>query len=143
MSLVEDILGKVLEKAGVGDSGGGSDSPLMSMLLPLVLSMLGSGGLSNILDKMRAGGMSAQADSWVGGGENLPITADQAREVVGSDQVSEIAGKLGLPEDQTAALLADALPQVADQVSPKGALPDAAGVDDAIGAPQRRGRRRR
>ena len=144
MSLVEDILGKVLEKAGVGGSEGGSDNPLMSILLPLLLSMLGGGGLSSILDKMRAQGLTAEADSWVSTGTNLPITADQARSVVGADQISELAGRLGISEDQTAGLLAEALPQVVDRVSPAGELPDQADVDDAIGAPERRrGRRRR
>ena len=128
MSALEDILGTVVDKA-VGDE---DKAKLVETLLPLVVSLLASGGLEEILGKMKEQGLSSQADSWVGGGENKSISGDQAKKVVGDDEVKRIAGQIGLPEDQTADLIAKALPLAVDQASPDGDLPDAAAVDEAL-----------
>ncbi len=128
MSALEDILGTVVDKA-VGDE---DKAKLVETLLPLVVSLLASGGLEEILGKMKDQGLSSQADSWVGGGENKSISGDQAKKVVGDDEVKRIAGQIGLPEDQTADLIAKALPLAVDQASPDGDLPDAAAVDEAL-----------
>jgi hypothetical protein len=57
---------------------------------------------------------------------------------VGGDQVKALADRAGISEDQAASVLAGALPQVADEVSPGGRLPDSAGVDDAMRKPRRK-----
>lgn len=133
MSVLEDILGKVAEKAIGGDSDGGSDKEkLIAALVPIVISMLANGGLEKILGKMRKQGLSAEADSWVSDGENISISPEQATEVVGSDQVKKIAEQVGVPEDTAAKMIADALPQVVDKVSPEGKEPLADEVGKAL-----------
>jgi uncharacterized protein YidB (DUF937 family) len=146
-SMLEDILGGALGQAGIGgessEGGLSTGGGLVGMLLPAVSGMLANGGLSNILGKMQSEGLSAQADSWVGDGENLPISPEQAKQVVGAEQVQALASQAGLSEDQAATVLADALPQVVDEVSPEGRLPDTATVDDAFRKPRRKRRRGR
>lgn len=133
MSVLEDILGKVAEKALGGDEKGGSDKEkLIAVLLPIVISMLADGGLEKILGKMRKQGLSAEADSWVSKGDNKPISPEQAQEVVGSDKVKQIAERVGVSEDQAAKLVAEALPQVVDEVSPQGSEPLADEVGKAL-----------
>jgi uncharacterized protein YidB (DUF937 family) len=41
--------------------------------------------------------------SWISQGQNLPITADQIHQVLGSDTVKNLAAKMGLPADKIAA----------------------------------------
>ncbi len=129
MSVLEDILGKVVEKAVGGDA---DKAKVIQALIPIVVAMLADGGLEKILDKMRSQGLSSQADSWIGDGGNESITGDQAREVIGSDKVAKVAEDTGLPEDQAADLIAEALPEVIDKVSPEGEQPLADQVGKAL-----------
>lgn len=129
MSVLEDILGKVVEKAVGGDS---DKAKVVQALIPVVVALLANGGLEKILGKMRAQGLSSQADSWVGDGGNESISGDQAKEILGSDQVAKIAEQTGLPEGQAADLVAEALPEVIDKVSPQGSEPLADEVGKAL-----------
>jgi uncharacterized protein YidB (DUF937 family) len=129
VSVLEDVLGSVVTKA----LGGGSDKEkLVKTLLPVVIALLANGGLKKIIDAMNKQGMEKQANSWVGDGENLPITPDQATKVVGESQIKDISEKIGLPEDETAKLVAEALPQVVDKASPEGKEPEDAEVDKTL-----------
>ncbi len=129
MSVLEDILGKVVEKAVGGDS---DKAKVVQALIPVVVALLANGGLEKILGKMRAQGLTSQADSWVGDGGNESISGDQAKEILGSDQVAKIAEQTGLPEGQAADLVAEALPEVIDKVSPQGSEPLADEVGRAL-----------
>ena len=131
MSALEDILSGAIGKA-LGAEDGDTKSQMIKLLLPLVIGLVSSGGLGKILDSMRKEGLTAQADSWVGGGENLPITGDQAKAVVGDDEVKKIAEQIGVDEGQAADLIAEALPQVVDKVSPEGDAPEGDAVDKIL-----------
>jgi uncharacterized protein YidB (DUF937 family) len=64
--------------------------------------------------------------SWIGTGQNLPITADQLRQVLGNDTVRQIAAKYNIPIDQVSEVLAHQLPLAVDQASPDSKLPHTA-----------------
>lgn len=127
MSVIEDILGKVVEKAVGGDA---DKAKVITAMIPIVMALLADGGLEKILDKMRSQGLGSQADSWVGSGGNESISGEQAKELLGSDQVAKVAEQTDLPEDKAADLIAEALPEVIDKVSPKGKQP----LGDEVGA---------
>ena len=129
MSVIEDILGKVVEKAVGGDA---DKAKVIQALIPIVVALLADGGLEKILDKMRSQGLSSQADSWIGSGGNESITGDQAKELIGSDKVAKIAEDAGIPEGEAADLVAEALPEVIDKVSPDGSEPLADEVGKAL-----------
>jgi uncharacterized protein YidB (DUF937 family) len=140
-SMMDEVLGGALGQAGLGGGSGGAGG-VMGMLQPAVTGMLSNGGLSNILGNMQSEGMGAEADSWVGRGQNMPISPEQAKRAVGSGRVKALADRAGISEGEAASVLAGALPQVVDDVSPEGRLPDAAAVDDAMRKPRRkRGKR--
>jgi uncharacterized protein YidB (DUF937 family) len=129
MSALEDVLSGAIGKALGGDSDKGK---IVQALLPVVISLLANGGLSKILDGMKKQGLTAEADSWVGDGENKSITGEQAKAVVGEDEVKRIADQTGLPEGQAADLIAEALPMVVDKVSPEGSQPGSSDVDKLL-----------
>lgn len=81
------------------------------------------GGLQNVVSQFEKSGFGDTVNSWVSQGQNLPITADQIRQVLGSDTVKGLAAKVGLPADKIADLLAQHLPQAIDKVTPDGKLP--------------------
>ena len=70
----------------------GALGQLEAAVLPVVLSeVLGSGkqgGLNAIVAKLQQAGFGDQVKSWIGNGQNLPITAEQLQQVLGSDTVT-------------------------------------------------------
>jgi uncharacterized protein YidB (DUF937 family) len=103
---------------------------LEGAVLPAVLSeVLGSGsqgGLSAIVAKLQQAGLGDQVKSWLGNGQNLPITAQQLQEVLGSDAVRQLAAKYNIPVDQITQILAQQIPNAVDKASPDGKLPHTA-----------------
>jgi uncharacterized protein YidB (DUF937 family) len=99
-------------------------------VLPDVLSeVLGSnnqGGLGAIVAKLQQAGFGDQVKSWLGKGQNLPISADQLRGVLGSDIVRQLAARYNIPVDQLGQILAQELPKAVDHASPDGRLPHTA-----------------
>ena len=55
-------------------------------------------------------------------GANLPVTEDELKAVLGNAQAQEFARHLGLPVDQTLAMMAKFLPEIVDKASPNGTL---------------------
>ena len=81
------------------------------------------GGLQNIASQFEKNGFGDTIKSWISQGRNLPITADQIQQALGSEKVKELAAKMGLPVDKLAELLAQHLPPAIDKVTPDGKLP--------------------
>ena len=141
MGLLDGILGNVLGAAlggnreqsqaqdplsailgGLTDgSSAGRGSGTGNILLQLVLSMLQQqGGLGGVLGKFREAGMGAQADSWVGTGQNMNISPNQLEQVFGSGALSDIASKLGMSQDQAGSAMSQMLPELINQLTPQG-----------------------
>jgi len=81
------------------------------------------GGVQNVVSQFEKNGFGDTMKSWISQGQNLPITAEQIHQALGSDKVKELAAKLGLPADKLAEMLAQHLPQAIDKVTPDGKLP--------------------
>lgn len=108
----------------------GALGQLEAAVVPVVLSeVLGNGsqgGLNAIVAKLQQAGFGEQVKSWIGNGQNLPITAEQLQQVLGSDTVKQLAARFNIPVDQLAKVLAQQLPTVVDHASPDGKLPHSA-----------------
>ena len=100
---------------------------LEAAVVPVVLSeVLGNGsqgGLNAIVAKLQQAGFGDQVKSWIGNGQNLPITAEQLQQVLGSDTAKQLAARFNIPIDQLGKILAQQLPLAVDQASPDGKLP--------------------
>ena len=125
----QDPLGSVL-----GRLGGGNQPQSGNLLLQLALSMLQqNGGLEGILGKLREGGLSQQADSWVGTGENMNISPDQLQQVFGSSTISDLASRLGMSEQQAGSEMAQLLPELINHLTPEGQVPENSNEEIAQG----------
>lgn len=118
---LEDIIGGLTGGGDAGSQAGGMGG-LLGALLPALGGMLAAGGLQRVLSGFQANGLSAQTDSWIGTGENQPVTGADVRRVVGDDALVEIAAKLGVSKDEAADAVAQVLPTVVDRISPEGHL---------------------
>lgn len=101
-------------------------SELDAAVIPVILSeVLGKGeqgGLTAIVAKLQQAGFGDQVESWIGTGHNLPISAQQLQQVLGSDTVRQLAVRFGIPADQLSTVLAQVLPAAVDTASPTGSL---------------------
>lgn len=80
------------------------------------------GGVKGIADQFQQKGLGPTVQSWIGTGENQPISPAQIHQALGSDTVQQLAGKLGIPPDQMASKLADFLPKAVDKLTPDGTV---------------------
>lgn len=95
-------------------------------LISAALAKTNFGDLQGLLNQLQRGGLGPQVQSWLGSGANMPITPDQLRDALGSDQARQLAAHFGVPVDQALNLLAQHLPTTVDQASPDGTLQPAA-----------------
>ncbi len=113
MGLLDSALKMVL------GSGGGP----AKKILGAVVGMVGAGGLSKVLSAFKDKGMGDQADSWVGTGENQPVTAEQVKQAMPAEDLQRIADEAGISVDEAAEHVAATLPEVVNQVTPDGQVP--------------------
>jgi uncharacterized protein YidB (DUF937 family) len=108
--------------------GGGAAAALPGLLTEIVGAGQGAagGGLPALLQQFEAAGLGAHVQSWVGGGENMPISAEQVASALPADKLEAWAQQLGVPPETVPALLAHVLPHAVDQATPDGtAAPEA------------------
>jgi uncharacterized protein YidB (DUF937 family) len=118
MGLFDSLAGGMLDKV-LGEKGA---------MAQVAMDMLNqNGGLSGVLDKFKEGGLAEQAASWVGKGENLPISAEQIASVLGNSQLGEIATKFGIDPNTLSAQIAEHLPAIVDKLTPNGEVPAESG----------------
>ncbi len=123
MGLLDQITGLL--------GGKGGD---VSGLFGQVEGLLGSvGGLDGVMSKLQAAGLDDKLQSWIGTGDNASISGDEVKKALGPDEVAQVAQKTGVSEDEAATGLAESLPKLIDKLTPNGKLPDAGGLDDALG----------
>jgi uncharacterized protein YidB (DUF937 family) len=123
------------------EKGGGAGQ---AELIRAVLGMLGNdapgGGLGSLITKFQQGGLADVMNSWISTGANLPISGDQLGGVLGNDTLGQMANQLGMSQGDIAGQLSQILPQVIDQLTPQGRVPQGGlgNVADLIGSLLRR-----
>jgi len=104
----------------MGDMGGIMDA----------LSGLTSGeglDVAGIAEKLKEGGLGDQVSSWMGDGENAPVSADELTNALGADKMGEMASKLGVDSGAAAESLSQVMPSLMDKMSSGGSLLDSLG----------------
>jgi len=121
MGLFDSIAGQAI--GAMTGQNNGAQSGITEVVAGLIAGQ-GVGGLPGLLAAFEKNGLGAAVASWIGTGQNLPISADQLQSVLGSAQVQAIAQKLGLSSGEAATALAGFLPQFIDRLTPNGQLPN-------------------
>ena len=114
MGLMDD-----LENKAVSSFLGGSNNPLAQSVMQMINSH--PGGLSGLVQAFHQNGMSEIVSSWVGTGQNMPVSADQITQVLGNSSMpQQFAAKAGISPQDASAKLAQFLPQIIDHLTPQG-----------------------
>ena len=110
---------------GQGQAGGGQAGAMAA-----IVQMLQSrpGGIAGVLSSFEQGGLGAVAQSWIGGGQNQPVSPDQVSGALGPDAVGDVASRLGVSHEEAAGHLSQLLPQIMDHLSPGGQAPADGGM---------------
>lgn len=117
MGLLDSIMGAVSSQ--VQQQGG-----LAQVVGGLLANNGEMGGLGGLATKFQQAGMGDVIASWIGKGENLPISADQISSILGSGAIGDIASKLGIDPGQASGQLAQMLPGLIDKLTPHGVAPE-------------------
>jgi uncharacterized protein YidB (DUF937 family) len=108
--------------------GGGGAAALPGLLTQIVGAGQGAagGGLPALLQQFESAGLAEHVQSWLGSGENLPLTAEQVASAIPVETLEGWAQHLGVPAEAVPGLLAQVLPHAVDQATPNGtAAPEA------------------
>ena len=117
MGLLDSIMGML------GKSGGGKD--VMSQLASMLTGKGGDGlGLSRLLEQFKGAGLGDKADSWVGTGENQPLTPEEVQKAIGDDKLAKMSKQTGQSVGSLTTDLSTMIPNAVNKLTPDGKVPD-------------------
>jgi uncharacterized protein YidB (DUF937 family) len=127
MGLLDSILA-----AASGQTGAtGEANPLMGIISGLLAQ---SGGLQGLASKFAQSGQGNAFQSWVGMGENQPVSSGQIQNALGSEQVSAMASRMGVDPAMASNFLAEYLPKIVDKLTPAGKIDPSADHQQGLAA---------
>lgn len=129
MGLLDGALGNVLNNLGGTTSPQGDGNPVLQIVMSLIQQ---NGGLGGLVDMLAKNGLGPQVASWVGSGDNAPVSADQLGQAFGSGPLTALAGQFGMDPQTLSGHLAQYLPEAVNQFTPDGRLPDNANSNDLL-----------
>ena len=138
MGLLDGILGNVAGsvlgggqaqganplEAMLSNLGGGNQSGGANVLGAVMSLVQQNGGLTGVLNMLQSSGLGQQANSWVGTGANAGVSADQMTQVFGNAGLGNLAAQLGTSHGQAGSILSQVLPELVNQLTPNGQVPD-------------------
>jgi uncharacterized protein YidB (DUF937 family) len=132
------MLEELLSQALRGAMGGGqAQQPagagaLINILGSLLNNGSQSGGLAGLIARFAQAGLGQHMQSWIGTGQNMPVSSDQLSQVFGQQGMQQMAQQAGMDHAEFGGMMAQVLPQLIDRLTPNGQVPHG-GVEDAIG----------
>jgi uncharacterized protein YidB (DUF937 family) len=120
------FLDDVMATAGMGSTANAQlqqHAGALGMLLEYINSPQ-VGGISGLQQMFQQKGLGGVISSWIGTGQNLPISAEQLQSVLHCDVLQNIVAKTGLDQTQVASVLSQVLPHIVDQLTPNGHVPE-------------------
>jgi uncharacterized protein YidB (DUF937 family) len=84
------------------------------------------GGLGGLLNKLEQGGLGNQANSWVGPGQNQPVSPGQLSQALGPNIIKTLSQMTGVSEDELTKQLSQGIPVIVNTLTPNGRLPTVA-----------------
>ena len=91
-----------------------------------VQQLFGGGGLQGIVTKLTSSGMGQQVQSWIGKGQNQPVTGSDVQRAVDPAKLQQQAQQQNMTPEQYSDHVAQALPDMVDQATPEGMVPQQA-----------------
>lgn len=128
MGLLDDVLGMAgMENAAQSQQHAGA--------LSLILNYINSpevGGIAGLQKMFQEKGLGGIIASWIGTGQNLPISADQLQNVLQGGALQNMAAKCGVDMSQLTAIFSQLMPHAVDQLTPNGQIPDSSVLEQMM-----------
>ncbi len=129
MGLFDEALN--MAKGQIGGESEGQNG-LMGIVMQLINNPQ-SGGLAGLLAQLSQGGLGDAVSSWVGNGENQPVSGDAIQQALGSGKIQALAAQAGISPDALSSGLAHILPDIVDQLTPNGEVPSGDLMEQGMG----------
>ena len=117
------------QTASAGSTAGAGSQPATDTSDPGGLL----GGLGGLLNKLQQGGLDNQTKSWVGPGQNQPVSPGQLGQALGPNIIKTLSQMTGISEDQLTKQLSQGIPVIVNVLTPNGRLPTVAELSKMIG----------
>jgi uncharacterized protein YidB (DUF937 family) len=91
------------------------------------------GGLGGLVNKLQQGGLGDVVNSWVGSGQNQPVSPNQVGQALGPNIIKTLSQMTGISEDDLNKQLSQVLPGVVNSLTPNGRLPTVAELSKVMG----------
>lgn len=112
----------ILDNLAKFAGGASNQSNVMNAVMGLVTNQQ-QGGLGGLVQQFAGKGLGDIVNSWVGTGQNLPITAQQLQQGLGTNTISQLASKAGIAPEELTSQLTQLLPKLVDKLTPEGKVP--------------------
>ena len=142
MGLLEDLLTGMLQGQGQAQAPGQQPIPgpqvtqnQLGSLLQAVVAMLNdprTGGLEGLIRRFQEAGLGDVINSWVGTGQNRPIDPGSLERTLPTE-VTQMSQQAGLPPQQGGSILAQILPELVNELTPRGQVPQQSQMGDLAG----------
>jgi uncharacterized protein YidB (DUF937 family) len=119
MGLLNSVIGALANSNGRGYA----HNPALNAVVGMLANNSQIGGLEGLINRMQQRGLGEVASSWISTGQNLPISPDQLKSVLGKDVLEGLAEQFDLTHSDVAGQLSQLLPQVIDKLTPNGQAP--------------------
>lgn len=122
------LFDEISAMTGLGSS---SQTQQHSGALSAIMDYINSpqvGGVSGLQQMFQKKGLGGVVGSWIGTGQNLPISADQLQSVLHSGTLEQVAAKAGIDPSQLTSMMSTLLPNVVDKLTPNGQVPDSSAL---------------
>ena len=135
-ALINAVIQMIANRGGGGSLGSGLNTGLGGDSEMGGLGGLGS--LGGLIGALTQSGMGNVANSWVGGGQNLPISPDQITQIFGGGAggglLAQLAQQAGMSQGDAASSLSQILPDLVDKLTPDGQVPEQGTLDQMLGS---------
>ncbi|MFB7309683.1 YidB family protein [Streptomyces sp. NPDC056192] len=134
-SLLGSLLGGGSQGGGSGDAGN-----ILGALLGALGGNASAGGggganaLEGLIGMLAKSGLLDQAQSWVGTGENKPVSGAQIAQALPDETLQKVAQDAGVSTEQAADDIARSLPEAVDKLTPAGEVPKGGSLEDLVRA---------
>lgn len=129
-------LGGLLGGGNSGGAGGIGDllkGGLGGLLAGGAAGSVLSGGIGDLLKQFQQNGHGDTVNSWVASGPNKQISPGDLANALGSDNIQALTAQTGMDRDELLGELSRYLPEVVDEFTPQGRVPDESDLAGQLG----------
>lgn len=125
------LMDEVLAMAGSTGAQQGQHATALTAILSYINSPQ-VGGIAGLQSMFQQGGLGNIVSSWIGSGQNLPVSASQLQNVLHGGALQQAAQQAGMDPSQLTGMMSSLLPHLVDKLSPNGQVPDASALQKML-----------